>query len=260
MGAGKTKGNQSGGKLLAVLEYLVLAEEPQRLSDIAGMLGMNASTALRFVTTLMDCGYVKQDAETLRYRPTFKICALAGRMMREDALQNNARPYMEKLSRVSGESVCLAVREEDRVVYVEVLRARNQSLMAVQAVGRSAQMYCNGIGKLFLSTYTEEELETYVRKEGLRRYTEFTITDIEKLKSELENVRRQGYSFDNQERELGARCVAFPVFGANGELIAGVSVTGPYSRLTDEKILPHIEEFRKIVNDISGEMGYIPMT
>lgn len=256
MAAGKTKGNQSGEKLLAVFEYLVLAEGPRKLSEIAGALEMNSSTTLRFVTTLVDCGYVKQDPQTQQYRPTFKVCALSERLMGRKALVSAARPFMEKLSRVSGESVCMGVREENKVVYVEVLRARNQSLMAVQAVGHYAQMHCNGIGKLFLSAYSEEELENYRQTEGLTEYTEFTITDMGELRQELEQVRAQGYAFDNQERELGARCVAFPVYGPSGALIAGISVTGPYSRLTDEKILPHLGEFREIVDEISREMGF----
>ena len=255
MAAGKTKGNQSGEKMLAVFEYLIKADEPQKLSEIAEALGMNSSTTLRFLTTLTECGYVRQDTRTLRYAPTLKICALAGRLMREDVLPKRARPYMEQLSRASGESVCLAVREENRIVYVEVLRARNQSLMAVQAVGHSAQMYCNGIGKLFLAVCTEEELEDYIRLEGLKKFTSYTITDKQTLAAELEEVRKQGFALDNQERELGARCIAFPVFGSDGDLIAGVSITGPYSRLSDECMLPRIEEFREIVNGISREMG-----
>lgn len=255
MAAGKTKGNQSGEKMLAVFEYLIRAEEPRKLSELAEDLGMNSSTALRFLTTLTECGYVRQNPETLRYSPTLKICALAGKLMRDDVLPGCARPYMEQLSRASGESVCLAVREEYHVVYLEVLRARNQSLMAVQAVGHSAQMHCNGIGKLFLSVCTEAELEDYIRIEGLTKFTGYTITDPGALKEELEKVRVQGYALDNQERELGARCIAFPVFGPGGDLAAGVSITGPCSRLTDEAILPRTEEFREIVNGISREMG-----
>lgn len=252
----KTQGNQSGEKLLRVLEHMVLCNGSQKLQDIARAVEMNASTTLRFLNTLIDCGYVRQEEETAQYMPTFKICALANRMHREDGLRRVAHPYMEELSALFGESVCLAIEEGKKAVYVEVLRVKNQSLMAVQAVGNAAQMYCNGIGKLFLSAYSGEALERYLEEEKLTAHTEHTITDKEELKKEVEQVRRQGYAYDNQERELGARCIAFPVRDAGGKIVAGISVTGPYSRLTDELIMPRLEEFRRITGELSWRLGY----
>lgn len=252
----KTQGNQSGEKLLRVLEYMVLCDGPQKLQDIARAVEMNVSTTLRFLNTLIDCGYVRQEKETAQYMPTFKICALANRMHREDGLRKLAYPYMEELSALFGESVCLAIEEGKKAVYVEVLRVKNQSLMAVQAVGNAAQMYCNGIGKLFLASYSREEFERYLEEEELTAHTEYTYTDRGKLQRELEQVRRQGYAYDNQERELGARCIAFPIRDAGGKIVAGISVTGPYSRLTDELIVPRLEEFRRITDEISRRLGY----
>lgn len=252
----KTQGNQSGEKLLRVLEHLVSADGAQKLQDIAKAVGMNSSTTLRFVNTLISCGYVRQDEETAQYMPTFKICALANRMHREDGLRKLARSYMEEVSILFGESVCLAIEEERKAVYVEVLRVKNQSLMAVQAVGNAAQMYCNGIGKLFLAAYSPEELEQYFEDEELVRHTKYTITEKGDLRKELELVRRQGYAYDNQEREMGARCVAFPIYDSTGKIVAGMSVTGPYSRLTDELIEPRLDEFRRITDELSRRLGY----
>ena len=252
----KTQGNQSGEKLLRVLEHLVSADGAQKLQDIEKTVGMNSSTTLRFVNTLIGCGYVRQDEETAQYMPTFKICALAGRMHREEGLRRIARPYMERLSDLFGESVCLAIEENKKAVYVEVLRVKNQSLMAVQAVGSAVQMYCNGIGKLFLSAYPDEELERYLENEELTAHTGHTIVEKEKLRKELELVRKRGYAYDNQERELGARCIAFPVRDSSGKIVAGISVTGPYSRLTDELIEPRLVEFRRITDELSRQLGY----
>ena len=256
MAGNKTPGNQSGEKLIAIFEYLVRQGEPQKLQDIAKGLEMNTSTTLRFLTTLVNCNYVKQNSDTLRYEPTLKICALANKINKENALPKAARPYMQKLSDLFGESVCLGICGNDKVVYIEVMRVRNQSLMAVQAVGNAAPMYCNGIGKLFLAQYSKEKLERYLENNALEPYTEYTITDKDALKAELLKIQKNGYAFDNQEREIGARCLAFPIYGSNDEMIGGISVTGPYSRLTDDLLMDKIDDYREIMLQLSREVGY----
>ncbi len=255
MSENKTRGNQSSEKLLNLLEYLVRQEEPRRLQDIAGDLDMNASTALRFLMTLVNCGYARQDPASSRYSATMKVCALASHLHPDEELRRLAKPYMQKLSELFGESVCLAVEQEDAAVYVEVLRVRNQSLMSVQQVGNAAPMYCNGIGKLFLSRHDDEWLADYLSRVERITFTEHTITDAKTLRAELANVRQNGYSFDNEEKEIGARCVAFPVFGPDSRIIAGISVTGPASRMTDDHIVPKLEAFRQLTDALSAEMG-----
>ena len=257
MATEKTQGNQSSEKLLGIFEYLIASGEPMKLQDIAAGMGMNASTTLRFLAALVKCGYVRQDKDTLKYEPTMKICALANRINKEEFLVKTARPYMKKLSEIFGESVCLGVCENNRVIYVEVLRIRNQSLMAVQAVGNSAPMYCNGIGKLFLSDMDDEKLKTYLKEVEREAFTEYTLTEEEQLTAEIAKIRKQGYAFDNQEKEIGARCLAFPVYSADGRMIAGISVTGPYSRLTDEALYPKINDFRRITEELSAENGFV---
>ncbi|MCR5145279.1 MAG: IclR family transcriptional regulator [Lachnospiraceae bacterium] len=255
MAATKTQGNQSGEKLLAIFEYLIKAQEPRKLQEISQDLGMNASTTLRFLATLVNCGYVKQNDETARYEPTLKVCALANNINTEDLLRRTAKPFMNEISKYIGESVCLGVRVEDKVVYTEVIKVKNQSLMAVQAVGNAAEMYCNGIGKLFLAHFSEEKLNAYIVNHDFEKYTDYTITKTSDLKKELDAIRTRGFAYDNQEREVGARCLAFPIYDANGDMVGGISVTGPYSRLTDEHVEGKIDEIKRIVNELSKSLG-----
>ena len=192
MAAKKTQANQSGEKLLAIFEYLVKAQEPKKLQDRAQDLEMNSSTTLRFLATLVKCGYVKQNEETSRYEPTLKICALSNNVNANDLLRRTAKPYMNEISEYVGESVCLGVRAEDKVVYTEVIRVKNQSLMAVQAVGNAAEMYCNGIGKLFLAHFPEEKLNAYLANHELEKYTDYTITKVRDLKK---GIKCNSYSW-----------------------------------------------------------------
>ena len=252
----KTQGNQSSVKLLKVFEHLILKREPQRLLDIAKELNMNSSTALRFLTTLVNEGYVDQNEETLKYFPTYKICALANKVDNYVDIRTIARPYMEQLAKIFGESVCMAVEENMKSVYIEVIRESNQALMMVQSVGNAVPMHCTGNGKVMLLNYSEEELDKLIRVEGLARYTEHTLTSKWQLMRELEKIRERGYAYDEEERELGARCIAFPIYNYTGRVVAGLSVTGPKNRLMDELVAPKIEDFRRISMEISRILGY----
>ena len=254
--AGKTQGNQSGEKLLTLLETLVLSDGPVRLMDISEELGMNISTTLRYMTTLISKGYAEQDPETQKYSSTYKICALAAHVNKYQDIRRIARPYLEQLVKIFGESVNMAVENNMHSVYVEVIRDTSSSLMAVQTVGNSVPMHCTGNGKLLLLNYSDEELDHLIRVVGLTRFTENTITSKEELRKELDRIRARGYAYDEEERELGMRCLAFPVYDATGRVAAGVSVTGPKTRMTDAVLDPHLEDFRRITEEISRKIGY----
>lgn len=252
----KAQGNQSSVKLLKVFEHLILKREPQRLLDIARDLGMNSSTALRFLATLVNEGYVDQNEETLKYFPTYKICALASNVNNYVDIRTIARPYIEQLAKIFGESVCMAVEENMKSVYIEVIRESNQSLMMVQSVGNAVPMHCTGNGKVLLLNYSEEDLDKLIRVEGLARYTENTFTSKWQLMEELKRIRERGYAYDQEERELGVRCVAFPIYNYTGKVVAGLSVTGPKNRLTDEMIAKRLDDFRRISLEISKKLGH----
>ncbi len=252
----KTPGIQSGEKTLSVLEYLVLKQAPVRLLDIAKDLKMTNTTATRYLNTLMDKGYIQQNPATLKYSATFKIVALANHVSNHKDLKMIARPYLERLTREFGESTNIAVEENMSSVYIDVIRDTNSSLMAIQYVGNAAPMHCTGNGKLLLLNYSDEELEQFILKKGLPQFTENTYVTKESLKQELERIRRRGYAYDEEERELGIRCLAFPVFDAQGRIIAGMSVTGPKGRMTDERLNERLDVFREIALEVSKKLGY----
>lgn len=252
----KKRGNQSGEKLLSILEYMVAQEESARLLDISKDLNLNSSTVLRFLTTLVNTGYVEQDPETLKYYPTYKICAVSDKMRMHTNIRMIARPYMLQINKIFGESVCMAIEDNMKSVYIEVIREQNQSLMTVQRVGSTAPLHCTGIGKLFFLNHSEAEIERYVQIEGLTRFTDNTITSKWQLDNEIQRIRERGYSYDEEERELGSRCVAFPIYDFSNKIIAGISVTGPITRLTDDLINPRLNDFRNITMEISKKMGY----
>ena len=185
-----TRKNQSLEKGLAIIEYLSLCREPARLQDLAEGLGMSASTVLRFLITLMECGYVEQD-ENSRYYLTYKLCRIAGGIEESNSLVGITMEYMKSLSEKCRESVCLAVEKEDTIVYIAVVEGPDKLMKTLQRIGNVAPMNCTGIGKLLLLNRTETELDEYFSRNRFEVYTPHTLTTKEELMPVLEKREKR---------------------------------------------------------------------
>lgn len=249
--------NQSTEKALAILELLAQSPEPVRLRDLSLALSINASTALRFLTTFQNCGYVDQEPDTQRYYLTYKICRLANQVSSHTQLPSITHPYLQRLSEQFEEVLCVSVERDMTMVYVDVASGPEQTLMSLQRVGNTSPMHCTGNGKLLLLNYGPEQLDEMIRRKGLARYTPNTITTREGLERELERIRREGFAYDNEECEIGVRCLACPIYDHTGKVAAGMSVTGPASRMTDEKLERIRGRLAEAARKISQAFGYL---
>jgi DNA-binding IclR family transcriptional regulator len=196
-----------------------------------------------------------QDADSLKYYLTFKICTVANKISSRINIRALAAPYLRDLSRIFGESVCLSVDQNMKVVYIDVVEGPDQMIRSMQRIGSVAPLHCTAVGKLFLSEYSAESLEKLTAS-GLTKFTQNTLTSRPLLERELAQLCRRGYAIDNEECEIGARCVACPVRDHTGKIIAGISVTGPAIRLTDALIAEKIERLLKATDEISRLLGY----
>lgn len=249
--------NKTVAKALDVIEYLAsVNNEPMRLQDIADGLSMNVSTALRYLTALCERGYVQQDPNTLRYNLTFKICSIANKVSANIRLYDIALPIMKQIASTFDESVCLAIEQDMTVVYIGIVEGPDQMLRTMQRIGNRAPMHCTGVGKLLLLNYNEEEIDKMIEQKGLTVFTKNTISTKESLLKELITVRQNGYAYDNEECEIGARCIAVPIRDYTRKIIACISVTGPIFRLTNEKINKNIGYLLKKSRELSNMLGY----
>lgn len=255
---GNTNNNQSTDKVLAILELLSYSEEPLRLIDIAHKLQFNTSTALRFLNSLEQNGYVYKDRETLKYRMTYKICGLSNQIINHSDLVPIASQPIKELSAKLRECACLAIEQNYSIVYIYVSDGPGQILRTTQRIGKEAPMHCTGVGKLILSDFPEEKIDEMISKKGLAKYTEHTITTKEHLMQELATIRKQGFAYDNEECELGARCIALPINDYSGHVIASISVTGPIGRMTDEFIRKNLSIISGVAREISYQFGFQP--
>ena len=238
--------NLSIMKALDIIEYLAEKDnEPQRISDIALALGLNVSTVSRFLSSLVSRGYVRQDGDSARYLLSLRFCGIAEKIHSNFQVYSLALPVMREIGRTLRESVCLAVEQNAMVEYIGVVPAAGQMMQTMQRIGNRAPMYCTGIGKLLLSGHSRDDILRILRQQGMEAFTPNTITDEDALLAELDKVRAEGVAYDNEECEIGARCVAVPLYNQYRQVIAGLSVTGPIFRLTDERIqgfLPYLSE------------------
>lgn len=251
-----TKPNQSSDKLLRMIEALSEQETPVRLQDLAKATGMNASTALRFLSSLENNGYVSQEHDTGRYYLTYKLCSLANRITSSMSIGRICSGLLNNIALRYGESTNLAVEQDMQAVYILVINGRNQVLTTRQRIGNIAPMHCTGVGKLLLLNYSNEQMDRLIVERGLPRFTENTIITKEALLEEIEQVAKLGYAFDNEECEVGMRCVAAPVRDYTGRVVAGISVSGPSTRMIGE----HFEAITQCLIETgisaSQQLGY----
>ena len=247
MPAKLSKVNQSVEKVLQIIEVMAHAPGEMRLQDIAAKCGMPASTVLRMLNTLLVYGYVNQDPHTQRYILSLKFAQIGSRICEQVSLRDMARPLLLELSQRCQEATCLAIEEDMEVVYVDVVDGPDSILKIMQRIGKRAPMLSTGVGKLLLLTYSGQQLDQFIAAKGLPVLTPNTLTTREALTAKLEEIRAQGYAMDDEECELGARCVAAPIRDYTGRIIAGISVSGPVSRLSME----HIADIAPVVMDMA---------
>lgn len=248
--------NQSSEKLLSLLEVLSAEEAPIRLSDLAGLMDMNVSTVSRFLTTLQNRGYVTQNPDTGKYSMTYKICQLANNLTSRMDLRGICQPYLHRISKIFDCTTNLITRYGYSVIYLEVVPGPQQILVPLQRIGKVAPLYCTGAGKLLLQELSDEEMNEYASDVSFERFTEHTICSIGELKRAVAEAAAQGYAVDNEECELGTRCLAVPVYDYTGHIHAAISINAPISKLTDEYILQNVDILKGIANEVSRTIGY----
>ena len=251
-----TKNNQSVEKALQIIEVMAKNKGPMRLSDISTEVGLPSSTIIRFLSSLMSYNYVNQNKETLKYSLSLKFCHIANMVSSQISLRDVTRPFLLELSEKCEESVCLAIVEDLMMMYIDVVDGPDNMLKTMQRIGKRAPLHSTGVGKLILQEFDSTEIDKFIQKRGLPSLTPNTITTKDVLVEELIKIKQQGYALDNEECELGARCIAAPLRDYTGRIIACISISGPISRVTGEKMIEIQETVIEYSNRISQSLGY----
>ena len=257
---------QKPGNLVQTIERVatifdVMAQSAQGISlkDLSAKVGLPKGTTHRLLSSLAYFGYVRQVSENKNYQLGFKLVELGNRLLDQLDLRAQARPFLIRLCKRTRETVHLVVLDQNEALYIDKVEADEKpgGLQMVSRVGSRMPLHCSSVGKVFLAQLSDQELESLIKKKGLKKRTANTISDTDKLKHHLKVIRQKGFAIDDEENEKGIRCVGAPVFNQQGQVIAAISISGPAVRIT-KKIMQQTlkKEVIQTAADISREFGY----
>jgi DNA-binding IclR family transcriptional regulator len=226
------------------------------IRELAAQVGYPPPTVHRITSTLIERGYLRQDATTKRLSLSIQFLELGTHVQQQFNLTSIARPHLEKLMSESREAVNLAVQDGDHVAYLDHVRSDYSMLQLFTRPGARAPLYCTGVGKMFLSHWEEPELEAYFERVSPAPRTARTIVDRRRFMEELSRIRAEGYSVDDEEMEKGVRCVASLIVDHQGRSAGAVSISGAAMRITPAKIKPLAKSVKACSLAISRELGF----
>lgn len=223
-------------KALSILKLFSGAKSEWTAKEIMAELGFHKSSVQRLVSTLEDEGFLTSDGDYNRkYRLGLEILILGKVAIRDMDLASLATSFLEELVEQANETAHLCITDHGESLYIAKVEC-DRSVRVASKIGARLPLHCTGVGKVLLSGMSEDEIDRIILQHGLINYTPNSITSREKLLQELERIKEEGVALDNEEFDLGLRCVAAPVFGTEGEIIASISVSGPANRITDETV------------------------
>ncbi|HUH98115.1 MAG TPA: IclR family transcriptional regulator [Anaerolineales bacterium] len=216
-------------KMLDILETIRESRSGLGLSDLTRAVGLPKPTAYRIVATMEARGYLSRQGSG-RYQMTRKFFDLQQNESAEQALMRTAPPVMERLVGLCRETVNLGILDAAEVVVVSTLESP-QSIRMTSKVGNRRYLHSTALGKVLLSGLADKEVDRLIRIQGLPKLMPRTLVTRPALAAELELVRKQGFAIDNEENEPGGRCLAAPIVGQDGRIVAALSISAPIFRM-----------------------------
>lgn len=227
---------QVSDRLFLVLE--TLAETgPVTLAALCQHLDLNKSTVHRLLCSLIYVGYVKQDPDSGKYSLSYKILALSSKALHHLDILETARPILKALAIETGETVHLVQLDGLEAVYIYKQEAYQNSIRMASKIGSRIPLYCSGVGKAMLADMRDEKVKEIWTRSKHHQLTPYTITRFDDLLEVIKKVRQNGYATDDEENEVGVRCIAASILDYNNKSQFAFSISAPTTRMTDERIL-----------------------
>jgi IclR family transcriptional regulator, carbohydrate utilization repressor len=238
-------------RMFTVFDVLASREEAVSLKDIAEKTGLHPSTAHRILNDLTLGRFVDRP-EAGSYRLGMRLLELGNLVKARLSVRDAALAPMRELHRQIQQPVNLSVRQGDEIVYVERAYSERSGMQVVRAIGGRAPLHLTSTGKLFLAADESAKVRAYATRTGLAGHTKNSITQLPALEKELAKARQYGNARDNEELELGVRCMAAGIYDDQSKLIAGLSISAPADRLQDD----WLGRLQSTAKQISEALGY----
>jgi DNA-binding IclR family transcriptional regulator len=236
-----------------LLDLLAAQREPVSLKFISEHTGLHPSTAHRILNDLTIGRYVDRP-EAGSYRLGMRLLELGNLVKARLDVREAALGPMRELHKLTHQPVNLSVRQGDEIVYIERSYSERSGMQVVRAIGGRAPLHLTSVGKLFLAQDDPPKVRAYAARTGLAGHTRNSITDQARLERELARVAQLGIARDDEELELGVRCMAAGIYDDQGKLAAGLSISAPADRLEEG----WLERLKATAQQISSTLGYQP--
>ncbi|WP_102027631.1 IclR family transcriptional regulator [Salirhabdus sp. Marseille-P4669] len=240
---------------LKILRSFTMDEPEKKISELSQSLGVNKSTVSRTMATLASEGFVYKDPETKKYRLGLSILSLSGVVNYQMDIYRESQPVLTKLVDSLGETAHISVLDHLDVIYLQKVDC-NHPVRYLTHVGKRNPTYATSSGKVLLA-HADESFVNQVIDNGLQQFTKNTITDPERLKTKLAEVRKNGYACSMEEILEGVNSIGAPIYDYQGKVIAALSVVGPKQRILPHKIESMSKKVVSAAMEISNRMGYI---
>ena len=240
-------------RAMSVFEFLSEGQG-RSLTNLAQALNQSPATVYRILVTLEGHGLVEFDKIDQVWEIGPRAFIIGSRFLRRTSLVDRARPILRRLMETTGETANLGIEQTGRVLFVSQVET-TASIRAFFPPGTLSRLHASGIGKVLLAQMDAARIDQVLGRKKIERFTEFTLVDREALQANLALTRGRGFAIDDEERNIGMRCIAAPVFDIHGEAIAGISVSGPTSRVGKDQISLLSEAVVAAARDLTAAIG-----
>lgn len=225
------------------------------VSEIGAKTGLHRSTAHRILMALEYNDLIKQNSDSGKYRLGIKLFKLGHQAVSQLNLREVCRPFLRRLMNETKETVHLAVVDNDQILYLDKVEGPH-ALRMPSRVGRNIPTYCTSLGKAMLSGLDDQEVKRLLRIQDLKSYTANTVKNVDQLLADLRAVRKRGYAVDNEEIEIGLRCVGAPIKDYTGVMVGAISVAAPSARFSRQQIPGVGRLVMTVAEEISVKLGF----
>ena len=249
---------QSIERVFDIIELLSTERDGVALTEIGRQLGLHKSTVHRLMTVLRDRGYIEKNDSTGCYRLGPQFVELTSVYLNDVEIKTEAEPYLKALSQLVNRTVFMAVRHGAEVVYIDKSEQFN-SLRKYSIIGRRKPIYCTSLGKALLLDHSDDQIDELLADIVFHKSTPNTIVDLDRFRQHMQQLREQGWAVDDEEDDVGIRCVGAPIRDYRGSIIAAISMS--WNRAQEdppvESVAPYVVH---AAQKISHRIGYLSKT
>lgn len=242
-------------RLFQVIEFLAASDDWVSLRTMARELQITPTAAFRILNSLRELGYVRQHSQDSKYQLTLKIAGISAQVLEKVQLRQIAHPFLQNLTSVTNETTHLAVLDGKEFIYIDKVD-NSQAMRMRSRVGQRGMLHCTAMGKVMLAQLSTPDLSQIMKGITFLPRTNHTITDPIKFQEQLAHIKQSGYSIDDEENEIGIRCIGAPIFDHADRLAGALSISGWTITMTHDRLPQLARELIQTCLEISRALGF----